>query len=73
MEPASADAVRKLPVWGFVAIVAVYLAIIQGVGLAIAGVAKLDDGKLVTVRQVTVHFWIPLGLALVFTYGVVTL
>jgi uncharacterized protein len=63
---------RKLPTWAFVTSVIVYLAIIQGVGLALTGVAELDDGKLITFEQVSVHLWIPLGLALLFVYGLVS-
>lgn len=62
---------RSLPIWGFLVIVVVYLAIIQGVGLSIKGWADLTDGKLLTVNDVLISMWIPLGLALVFTYAVV--
>lgn len=71
LEP-TADRGRQLPIWGFLIVVVVYLAIIQGVGLAVKGWADLTDAKMLTVDDVLISFWIPLGLALVFTYAVVT-
>ncbi|HMJ75696.1 MAG TPA: CPBP family glutamic-type intramembrane protease, partial [Iamia sp.] len=62
---------RRLPLWGFAVIVAVYLLLIQGVGLAVDGWAELDDDAFTTAEQVLVHLWIPLGVALSFVYGVV--
>ena len=61
-----------MPLWAFLLIVVVYLAIIQGVGVAVKGWADLTDDKMLEVEDVVVSMWIPLGLALVFTYGVVT-
>jgi uncharacterized protein len=62
---------RSLPIWGFLVIVVIYLVIIQGVGLAVDGTEPLTDGKFLEVDQVLVQLWIPLGLALLFTYGVI--
>jgi hypothetical protein len=62
---------RRLPLWGFAVIVVVYLALIQGVGVAVDGWAALDDDAYTTVEQVMVHLWIPLGRALAFVGGVV--
>jgi uncharacterized protein len=66
-----ADGRRGLSLWGFAGLVVVYLAIIQGVGLALAGTAELTDGAFTTVEEVAVHLWIPLGLALVLVYGAI--
>ncbi len=63
---------RSLPIWAFLVIVVVYLAIIQGVGLGVKDWADLADDKMLSVRDVLISMWIPLGLALLFTYGVVT-
>jgi len=72
-EPTPADtSMRRLSLPMFGVVVLIYLAIIQGVGLVTLGLADLDDGKLLTVRQVLSAFWIPLGLALAFTFGVIT-
>ena len=68
---ATASSGRSLPIWGFLVIAVIYLAIIQGVGLAVDGLEPLTDGKFLEVDQVLVQLWIPLGLALVFTYGAV--
>src|SRR5690349_13768593 len=67
----SASSGRSLPIWALLVIVVAYLAIIQGVGLAVDGMEPLTDGKFLEIDQVLVQLWIPLGLALVFTYGVV--
>jgi hypothetical protein len=68
---AAGDDGRHLPVWGFLVIVVAYLAIIQGVGLLSRDWEPLDDDRYLTVSQVMAHLWLPLGLALAFTYGVV--
>jgi uncharacterized protein len=73
-EPAVTDptsGVRRLSIAAFVGIVVVYLAIIQGGGLIARNVADLEDTAFVTVEDVLVSMWIPLGAALVFTYGVI--
>ena len=63
---------RSLPIWGFLVIVVVYLAIIQGVGVGVKDWADLTDDAMLSVRDVLINMWVPLGLALGFTYGVVT-
>ncbi|SDU84240.1 CPBP family intramembrane glutamic endopeptidase [Jiangella alkaliphila] len=68
----TAESGRSLPVWGFLIIVIVYLAIIQGGGLLAAELAGIDsDEAFTTASNVMVTMWIPLGAALVFTYAVV--
>ena len=66
--PRGTRAPRSLGYVGFAVVVLVYLAIIQGVGLLIG---QLTDTDLTTTRGVVLGLWIPLGLALAFTYGVV--
>jgi hypothetical protein len=62
---------RSLPTWGYLAVVVVYLALIQGIGLGVDGWADLQDDKMLASRDVLISMWIPLGVAFVFTYGVV--
>ncbi len=62
---------RALPIWAFLVIVVVYLAIIQGVGVVAKSWADLADDKMLSVSDVLTSMWVPLGLGLVFTYGVV--
>ena len=61
---------RRLSYVGFAAVVIVYLAIIQGGGLLIGNVTDVDD-SFVTSEDVILNMWIPIGAALLFTYGVV--
>src|SRR5207344_497721 len=49
----------------------VYLAIIQGVGLLLQHAVLGDAHDFHTTRHVIVGMWIPLGLALLFTYAIV--
>jgi uncharacterized protein len=63
--------VRRLPIIGFLGIVVVYLAIIQVGGLIAQNAVGVEDNDLTTTKHVVVSMWIPLGAALVFTYGVV--
>lgn len=46
---------RRLPLGGFALLVVVYLAVIQGTGVALGDTAELDDGAYTTVEQVVVH------------------
>lgn len=62
---------RRLSYVGFAVIAVAYLAIIQ-VGGRLASAAFDTDEGFTTTRDVVVNMWIPLGAALVFTYGVVT-
>ena len=63
---------RRLSIPGFLAVVVVYLAIIQGVGaLAVASLDNFEEGHLETSRQVAVGLLLPIGLSLVFVYAVV--
>ena len=64
--------IRKLSIVAFIGIVVVYLAIIQGGGAIARNVSDIEDTAYVTVADVLVSMWIPLGVALVFTYGAVT-
>ncbi|RNL61063.1 CPBP family intramembrane metalloprotease [Nocardioides marmoriginsengisoli] len=61
---------RRLSYAGFAAVAAVYLAIIQGGGRLAQEVFDAGDG-FTTTRDVIVNMWIPLGAALIFTYGVI--
>ncbi len=64
--------VRRLSIAAFLAIVVVYLAIIQGVGaLAIARLDDYDEGHFQTSQHVAVGLLVPIGLSLVFVYAVV--
>lgn len=70
--PAQVPAPRHHLSYGlFAVVVIVYLAIIQGVGLLVQHTADLGDDSLASTRGVLLGMWIPLGLALVFTYGVI--
>ena len=63
---------RRLTYWAFALVVFVYLAIIQGGGILVQHLADLnDDNPFVTTRGVLLGLWVPLGAALVFTYGTV--
>jgi len=71
-QAAQTGGVRRLSILAFLAIVVVYLAIIQGVGaLATASLDDLDDGHFRTSEQVAVGLLLPIGLSLVFVYAVV--
>jgi membrane protease YdiL (CAAX protease family) len=59
---------RHLAYGAFAAIVIVYLIIIQAGGIAIGAVG--DENDVFTTRGVVITMIIPLGVALVFTYGV---
>jgi uncharacterized protein len=60
---------RHLSYLGFAGVVVAYLAIIKVSGMLIGGWADEDD--ILTTRGLVFTMLIPLGLALVFTYGVV--
>lgn len=62
---------RPLPYWLFAVVVVTYLAIIQGGGLLAAHVGGVGDDALTTTRGVLVTMVVPLGAALLFTYGVI--
>lgn len=62
--------VRKVPIWAYLVIVVVYLAIIQVGGLLLDGRADSSDDRLLTVNDVLFPMAIPIGLALIFTYGI---
>ena len=71
MPPRATDA-RRLSIAAFIAIVVVYLAIVQGVGAL--GQAQLDgfDGdQFRTSEQVALGLLLPIGLSVVFVYAVV--
>lgn len=61
---------RTLAYGWFAAIVIAYLAVIKGLGYLVEQVWDVNDG-LYTTKDVMVQMWVPLGAALVFTYGVV--
>ena len=61
---------RRLSLLGFATVVIVYLLIIQGGGLVLRNLTDVDE-SFVTTEDVMVNMWIPLGAALLFTYGVV--
>lgn len=61
---------RRLGYVGFAAVVLVYLAILQLGGPLAQQVFGGGDG-FTTTRDVMVNMWVPLGLALVFTYVVI--
>jgi len=61
---------RSLSYAWFAGVVVVYLAIIQGLGRVAHAVWDSGDG-VTTTRDVIINMWVPLGLAFVFTYGVV--
>ncbi|MGW4480390.1 CPBP family intramembrane glutamic endopeptidase [Rhodococcus triatomae] len=67
--PTPAAAGRSLSYLGFAGVVIAYLAIIKVSGILLGGWADEDD--ILTTRGVVFTMLIPLGLALVFTYGVV--
>jgi uncharacterized protein len=62
---------RRLSIVGFLVIVVIYLAIIEGIGALVSDSADLEDGKLLTTREVAIATLVPLGAALVFVYAVV--
>lgn len=62
---------RSLSYPGFAAVVVIYLVIIQAGGKIAQSVADVDSGDLSTTKAVVVTLWIPLGAALIFTYGVI--
>lgn len=63
---------RRLPYWGFALVVIAYLAIIQLGGMLAERLGGLEDGEATqTTRGVLIGMGIPLGAALLFTYGVV--
>lgn len=61
---------RRLGYGWFAAIVVGYLAVIKGVGYLAGEIWDVEDG-LYTTHDVLVQMWLPLGAALVYTYGVV--
>jgi|SoimicmetaTmtLPB_FD_contig_71_1633210_length_1569_multi_2_in_0_out_0_2 membrane protease YdiL (CAAX protease family) len=63
---------RSLSYTGFAVIVVVYLAIIQGSGLLLQHTVLDGADDFHSTRNVIVGMWVPLGLALLFTYAVVT-
>ena len=64
--------VRRLAIPAFLAIVAVDLVILQGVGaLSQSGLDGFEDGHFRTSEQVAVGLLLPVGLSLVFIYAVV--
>lgn len=69
-EPVDQHRGRRLSYPGFAVVVIAYLAIIQGGGLLIRTLRDGDD-SFVTTEGVIVNMWVPLGAALLFTYGLV--
>jgi CAAX protease family protein len=70
--PEEGSAVRRLSIAAFIAILVVDLAILQGVGaLGQAGLDGFDDGHFRTSEQVALGLLLPVGLSVVFVYGVV--
>jgi hypothetical protein len=61
---------RRLSYVGFVVIAVAYLTIIQLGGRLARAIFDADEG-FTTTRDVLVNMWIPLGAALLFTYGVI--
>lgn len=61
--------IKRLPILAFLAIVVVYLAIIQVGGILLADQADNED-RLLTVADVLLPMTIPLAVALLFAYGV---
>lgn len=63
---------RRLAYGGFAAVVIGYLAIIQLGGLFIDDAADIDDTHgFVSVPNVFLTLWLPIGLSVVFTYAVI--
>ena len=61
---------RSLSYAGFAAIVVVYLVILQGGGLLAQHLFDAGE-EFVTTKDVFVGLWIPVGTALLFTYGMI--
>ena len=64
---------RHLSVLAFVGIVVAYLVVLKGLGAAMSGSADVDDGRLLTTRQVMLGMVVPIGGSLVFALVVVAL
>ena len=71
-EPGSAVGLRRLSIPVFLGLVIVYLAIIQGGGrIAASALDEAEHGKYTTSEEVIYGLLIPVGLSLLFVYGVV--
>ena len=72
-EVSSADyGKRALPIVGFIVLAVAYIAIIKVVGAMCSDKADIVDGRVLTEDNVTYGFLIPLGVALVFVYLIIT-
>lgn len=71
VDPGETAATRRtLSYTMFAVVMIVYLAIIQGGGLLAQRIWGSGDG-FTTTRDLIINMWVPLGAALLFTYGVV--
>ena len=70
--PGSTDGLRRLSIPVFLGLVIVYLAIIQGGGrIAASALDEAEHGRYTTSEEVIYGLLIPVGLSLLFVYGVV--
>jgi len=63
---------RRLPVWGWIAIVVVYLAIVQGVGILATSGMDVDYGKFPSIEAVARGLLVPVGTSVLFVIVVVS-
>ncbi len=72
--PASTDltsGIRRLPIWGYVVIAAVYLAIVQGLGKLLTSGLTIKYAAPTSVNELWREITVPVLVSLVFVYAVV--
>lgn len=70
--PIDAPEGRRLSVPGYLAIVVVYLLLVQVLGLAMSGLTDADYGEFPDVESVLLTLWVPVGASALFIAGIVT-
>lgn len=60
---------KKLPIWGFLVLAIVYVAVLKLVGFLVSSQVNLQDGKVDTAHDVMFAYFIPIGASAVFVYA----
>lgn len=70
--PTDAPAGRSLSIAGYLAIVVVYLLLVQVLGLAMSGLTDAGYGEFPDSEAVLLMLWVPVGASALFIAGIVT-
>jgi len=71
--PSTGGAHRRLPVWGWIVVVVVYLGVVQGAGALLTSGTDFEYGKFPDSETVLRALVAPVGISMLFTVAVVSL